>query len=108
MEGAGERQLINLLQEKETQQRVTVLKAAHHGSAGSTPEEFLDCRRPFYAVISCGRGNSYGHPHEELLARLKEQDIHIFITYETGAVRFTTNGRKAEVSGYLEHVNYND
>ena len=104
VEGAGERQLINLLQEKETQQRVTVLKAAHHGSAGSTPEELLDCQRPFYTVISCGRGNSYGHPHEELLARLREQDTHIFITYETGAVRVTTNGRKAEVSGYLEHV----
>lgn len=97
VEGDGERQLVNLLQERKNGGRMTVLKAAHHGSAGSTPDELLDDQMPFYTVISCGRGNSYGHPHEELLERLKEHDSRIFITYETGAVRFDTDGRKVEV-----------
>lgn len=101
VEGEGERQMINFLKERNSQGRLTVLKAAHHGSAGSTPEELLECRMPFYTVISCGRGNSYGHPHTELLARLKEHDTHILVTYETGAVRFATDGKKVEVSGYL-------
>lgn len=63
-----------------------VLKVAHHGSANSTGEEFLQYAKPEKAVISCGKENSYGHPHKELLKRLKKYSGQILLTKEQGAV----------------------
>lgn len=63
-----------------------LLKVGHHGSSGSSSEEFLRWVNPKCAVISCGRNNMYGHPHEETLKRLKEAGIPYLITYEDGAV----------------------
>jgi len=51
------------------------LKAGHHGSRGSTGADFLARVRPREAWISCGRGNSYGHPHPELLERLRRAGL---------------------------------
>ncbi len=48
-----------------------MLKVAHHGSKNSTKEEFLEIVNPKASVISCGKDNSYGHPHKELLERLE-------------------------------------
>ncbi len=96
VEGMGERAVIQYIKENDWGQ-ITVLKAAHHGSGGSTPNEFLDSQNPVCTIISCGRNNSYGHPHMDLVERLESHDSNIFITYETGAVTFTTNGRKVRL-----------
>jgi competence protein ComEC len=50
--------------------RVDVLKVAHHGSPTSSSESFIAATRPALAVISCGRGNSFGFPSAAVLARL--------------------------------------
>ena len=63
-----------------------ILKVGHHGSKGSTGQSFLAELDPSFAVISCGRGNSYGHPHPELLFRLEEQGCQVVSTMEEGAV----------------------
>jgi competence protein ComEC len=42
--------------------RVTVLKAAHHGSRDAVTPAWLSATRPAVVVISCGRDNTYGHP----------------------------------------------
>ena len=49
---------------------VNILKVGHHGSKGASSEEFLSYVKPENALISCGAGNSYGHPHMETLQRL--------------------------------------
>lgn len=65
---------------------VDVLKVAHHGSRYSTGRALLVKLQPEVAVISCGRENRYGHPHEETMERLTEQRIRWYTTAERGAV----------------------
>lgn len=101
VEGNGELKLLKCLQKRAVKDRLTVLKAAHHGSGYSTPDELLDSQFPVYTIISCGRNNSYGHPHKELMERLQAHRTNIFITCETGAVTFTTDGQKVRLSKFL-------
>ncbi len=65
-----------------------VLKAAHHGSKYSGSYDFILAADPDSAVISCGEGNMYGHPHEEALERLRALGVLIYRTDEQGAVVF--------------------
>jgi len=64
-----------------------ILKVSHHGSKNATSNEFLQAVKPEKAVISVGK-NSYGHPAEELLNRLKNMSIEIFRTDERGDLVF--------------------
>jgi len=75
-----------------------VLKVGHHGSRTSSIQSFLQAVTPRYAVISCGAGNTYGHPHSEALARLTEIGAEIYRTDENGTVIFTTDGNTITVS----------
>ena len=63
-----------------------ILKAAHHGSMYATSEAFLTHFRADLAVISCGQENSYGHPHRQMLERLKAHHIPWQTTAQNGAV----------------------
>lgn len=65
---------------------VDVYQVGHHGSRTSSTEEFLDAMTPSYAVISCGEGNSYGHPHAQTLNRLRERKVKVFRTDEQGSI----------------------
>ncbi len=73
---------------------VTLLKVAHHGSKYTTDKEFLDLTRPRLSLISCGVGNSYGHPHEEVLQRLENIGSAIYRTDESGMVTVEVNDGK--------------
>jgi competence protein ComEC len=70
----------------------TVLKVGHHGSKSSTGQSFLNKVNPKYAVISVGKGNSYGHPTQEVMNRLKAKNIPVYRTDESGTVVATSNG----------------
>ncbi len=85
VEEPGEQQLTQTLASYGIEQ-VNILKVAHHGSAYSSTENFLEQVRPQVAVISCGRKNSYGHPHEETINRLQDVGSEILITSEYGAI----------------------
>ncbi|MBI2979500.1 MAG: DNA internalization-related competence protein ComEC/Rec2 [Chloroflexi bacterium] len=74
----------------------TVLEVAHHGSATSTTAEFLAMVSPRLAVISVGKDNSFGHPSQEVVDRLKEKlgQEKIYYTSENGTIEFITNRQK--------------
>lgn len=74
--------------------KVDVLKVAHHGSKTSTGEEFLEKIQPKVALISVGLNNRFGHPHQEVVDRLKEHDIIIYRTDEQGAIIYHFIGDK--------------
>jgi len=69
-----------------------VLKLGHHGSNTSNSAAFLRRISPQYAIIPCGLNNSYGHPHQEVLDRLEEQQITFYRSDVHGSVVFTTDG----------------
>lgn len=69
-----------------------VLKVGHHGSYTSTGYRLVYEADPEYAVISCGAGNDYGHPHEETLSRLEDAEVTTLRTDEMGTIVFFTDG----------------
>lgn len=71
-----------------------VLKVGHHGAKTSSSKEFLVGCDPEYAVISCGAGNQYSHPHEAALSRLDEVDAEIYRTDLQGDITFYVDGGK--------------
>ena len=81
---------------------VTVLKAAHHGSANSSSREFLDAVKPAYTVFSYGKGNSYGHPASGVVDRCEELGAQVWETAESGAVRLWTDGNHLRIYGWLD------
>jgi competence protein ComEC len=66
-----------------------ILKVAHHGSKYSTSEAWLKYLNVETAVISCGKGNAYGHPTQEVLSRLQKQEADIWRTDMDGHVVVT-------------------
>ncbi|MCB2291014.1 MBL fold metallo-hydrolase [Clostridium sp. CS001] len=70
-----------------------VLKIGHHGSASSTTQGFLDVVNPKYAVVSVGKDNSYGHPVQSTMDRLKNKNITLYRTDENGTIVATSNGK---------------
>ena len=78
-----------------------VVKVAHHGSRTSSSEEFLEQVKPEYAIISCGQDNDYGHPHKEVIGRLK--GVKIYRTDKEGTILVTSDGENLE----FESLNIN-
>lgn len=102
LEGLGERRVEELVEANESLQNITMLKVAHHGSGNSTGERFLCSINPKIALISAGKDNRYGHPHGELLERLRRQGCLVRCTQESGAVTVRVRGGKVIVNGYVD------
>ncbi|MEI6221278.1 MAG: MBL fold metallo-hydrolase [bacterium] len=69
-----------------------LLKVAHHGSKTSSTQAFLKRYNPMVGVISCGKDNQYGHPHQETLDSFKENQMQLFRTDEDGDVEVVSDG----------------
>lgn len=72
---------------------VDVLKVSHHGSRSSTTSSFAAGARPRFAVISVGAGNSYGHPTDEVVQRLRKAGTRVYSTQKNGSVTLTVTSR---------------
>ena len=74
----------------------TVLKAAHHGSATSSSQAFLNAVQPEVVVVSAGLDNKFGHPAPEVVERLTAAVGvgNVYVTAEHGRVRFSTDGER--------------
>ena len=85
-----------------------VLKVGHHGAKTSTGHYLLEQVRPKLAVISCGKDNRYGHPHQETLARLKEAGAVIARTDQQGCIQveFAGNNINWKCYGSLENSGF--
>ena len=76
---------------------VDILKVGHHGSNTSSTQAFIDAVAPEISIISVGEGNSYGHPHEEIIDRLINSDSLIYRTDEAGDIVIKSDGIDYEV-----------
>lgn len=76
----------------------TVLKVGHHGSDTSTTYPFLREIMPQYAVISVGAGNSYGHPTDDTLSRLRDAGAEIIRTDLAGDITVISDGKTVSVT----------
>ena len=75
--------------------KADVLKVGHHGSSSSSSSEFVATVDPAYAVISCGRGNAYGHPHPSVLEILA--GVNVLRTDEIGTIVIHSDGQRISV-----------
>jgi competence protein ComEC len=78
--------------------RIRVLKVGHHGSRSSSSMSFLKTFAPQIALISVGRGNTFGHPDPAVVARLQQLGAVVFRTDWDGAVLLDTDGRTVDVT----------
>jgi competence protein ComEC len=81
----GEKYLVNLYG---NELKSNILKLGHHGSNTSTSAEFLQKVRPEVAIVSAGRQNQFGHPHESVISLVKNFGIQIRQTQTEGNIHF--------------------
>ncbi len=96
--GDAEAETEQLLVRRDLLQPTTVLKVAHHGSEYSTTPAFLSRVRPKAAVISCGKGNDYGHPSPIILRRLAVVGAEVFRTDLGSDVVAVSDGERVTLS----------
>jgi competence protein ComEC len=80
--------------------KTRILKVAHHGSRTSTSEALLDAWRPQMALISAGRGNPFGHPAPDVVARLEASGAAIYRTDRDGEITVDTDGASVSVETF--------
>lgn len=91
--GDAEYALEQELLDSEANLSAMVLKVGHHGSDTSTSYRFLNAVMPQYAVISVGKKNSYGHPSETVLSRLRDAGATVYRTDELGDIICLSDGK---------------
>jgi competence protein ComEC len=79
-----------------------VLKVAHHGSRTSSSHELLSEWRPQFALISAGRGNTFGHPAPEVLSRLEAIGASVLRTDLHGQITVETDGAEIRAKSFQE------
>ncbi|MBG9445636.1 DNA internalization-related competence protein ComEC/Rec2 [Cytobacillus firmus] len=97
LEEQGEGQLIKSYPKL----RADVLKTAHHGSRTSSTDLFLAGLKPRIGVISAGRNNRYGHPHNDVMRRMNDYNVKVLRTDKQGAITYFFKGDSGTFSVQL-------
>ena len=99
LEEDGERLIIDDIKSFKTKgKNIDIIKVSHHGSSGSSSEEFIASINPKYALISAGKDNRYGHPHKETLDRYYSNGTKVYTTIDNGAISVESDGKKFRIS----------
>ena len=77
--------------------RAAVMKAAHHGSRNGMNAAWLEATKPALVVISCGKGNKYGHPHKTTLRLLERLNVPVKRTDVDGTITIESDGKTWKV-----------
>lgn len=99
--GDIEAKAIEDLQRNGRLRAATVVKVPHHGSKSSADADFYRYTMPQYAVISVGRNNCFGHPHQKVIDILANQQIRVLRTDRDGAIILQTDGKELRVKRTL-------
>lgn len=99
----GSEQEAKISQENEQQlSDITILKAAHHGSAYSSSDSFLQLCNPKNIILSYGIGNRYGHPAKEAIERMQKTDAVLWYTGRQGAIQCRITKNKMQITSWSE------
>jgi competence protein ComEC len=79
---------------------IRVIKVPHHGSLTSSSWTFLDALAPRVAIVSAGRGNTFGHPAPAVLERYRRAGAYVFRTDRDGAITVTSDGYSVTVETF--------
>lgn len=71
-----------------------IINIGHHGSKTASSQKWLEAVNPEFAVICCGAGNEYGHPHSVVTERLDNIGIEYYRTDLNGTVVFQSNSKE--------------
>ena len=82
---------------------IVVLKAPHHGSAGSSSQAFVNALHPAAVIFSAGKRNPFGHPAPVIVERYKASGARLFSTGDDGAVAIETDGHQVVVWTWNAH-----
>ncbi len=85
---------------KYSDNKVEILKVAHHGSKNSTSSKLIEAEKPKVTIISAGKDNSYGHPHKEVLEHISKGGAVSFCTKDKGEIDVYITFKGIKVSSF--------
>ena len=95
-----------ILEEYQSNLRIlnsTILKVGHHGSKTSSIQEFINEVKSKIALIGVGKNNTFGHPNEEVIQRLKNCGANVYRTDKMGEIQITINSKsRVKIKKFIE------
>ena len=85
--------------------KIVILVAAHHGSATSSSQTFIDKVDPVHTVFTTKRANRFNHPHDSVLRRFLNTETKLWDTAKDGAVTFKTMGSRTFSASGMRSAN---
>lgn len=102
--GDAEAEAERLIEDR-LERNVDILKVGHHGSITSSTDEFLNKVKPDIAIISAGRNNLYGHPHDDIIERFENLKCDIYRTDTMGMTRVILDRDKLYILPFINEIN---
>lgn len=92
--GDAERRTEMDILERDLQVQAQILQLGHHGSRTSSSLDFLLAVQPEVAIYSAGSDNDYGHPHAEVINRLRILEVPVYGTDVNDTIVVRTDGEE--------------